>query len=174
MDALEESHGVRSVAYEMLGPPRLSKLLFEGAILRRLCGGNLDAVAAIDPAEFAERAQREVEGDAELRTRILSAGIAVLLRDGESVLRGREVKVEPGEIGWEAAAASGWVDLRAANWERWRERVAKLLAELDGQPGAEGGSRFDMEPWQRERKIRPGALAAWIFRYEDAGERIKR
>jgi hypothetical protein len=31
-----------------------------------------------------------------------------------------------------------------------------------------------MEPWQRERRIRPGALAAWIFRYEDEGERIKR
>ena len=33
--ALEEQHGVRSVAFENLGPPRLSKLLFEAHLLRR-------------------------------------------------------------------------------------------------------------------------------------------
>jgi NAD(P)-dependent dehydrogenase (short-subunit alcohol dehydrogenase family) len=36
MAELEMEHQVESVAYEMLGPPRLSKLLFEGAILARL------------------------------------------------------------------------------------------------------------------------------------------
>jgi len=38
MEALEAEAGIRSVAYEMLGPPRLSKLLFEGELLRRLAG----------------------------------------------------------------------------------------------------------------------------------------
>ena len=33
--ALEREHGVHSVAFENLGPPRLSKLLFEGDLLRR-------------------------------------------------------------------------------------------------------------------------------------------
>src|SRR5688572_15946218 len=37
MEALEREHGVEAVAYEMLGPPRLSKLLFESALLARLC-----------------------------------------------------------------------------------------------------------------------------------------
>src|SRR5207253_8746861 len=32
--ALEEEHGVRSVAFENLGPPRVSKLLFEADLLR--------------------------------------------------------------------------------------------------------------------------------------------
>jgi hypothetical protein len=36
MEALEREHGVEAIAYEMLGPPRLSKLLFEVALLRRL------------------------------------------------------------------------------------------------------------------------------------------
>ena len=36
MERWETEHGIGSVAYEMLGPPRLSKLLFEAAILRRL------------------------------------------------------------------------------------------------------------------------------------------
>ena len=174
MDALEEESGSRAVAYEMLGPPRLAKLLFEGEILRRLADGSLDRAAALAPEEVAARASRLLEEDADLRTRILSIGLPILLADGERVLRGREVKVGLDERGPEAAARSGWVDLRAANWAAWQRRVGEVLRRLDSRSGAEGGSRWDMEPWQRERRIRPGALAAWIFRYEDEGERIKR
>ena len=35
---LEAEHGVNSVAFEILGPPRLSKLLFEAHLLHRSCG----------------------------------------------------------------------------------------------------------------------------------------
>jgi NAD(P)-dependent dehydrogenase (short-subunit alcohol dehydrogenase family) len=174
MDALEAERGTRAVAYEMLGPPRLAKLLFEGEILRRLADESLDRAAALEPADVAERAERMVTEDRDLRTRILSAGLPILLPDGGRVLRGREVHVGPEEGGAEAAARKGWVDLRAGNWATWRRRVADVLAQLGSTPGAEGGSRWDMEPWQRERRIRPGAMAAWIFRYEDEGERIKR
>jgi hypothetical protein len=66
------------------------------------------------------------------------------------------------------------VDLRAENWAAWRGRVAQVLETIGGVPGADGGSRWDIEPWHRGRTIRPGALAAWVFRYEDQGERIKR
>jgi hypothetical protein len=175
MDALEREGGHRSVGFEMLGPPRLTKLLFEGEILRRLCDRCLDRAASVDPDDFARAAQRLVEDDADLRTRILSANLAVLLADGERVLRGRTVEIEPapGESA-DAAAAKGWVDLRPGNWQTWRERVAAVLSRVAGEPGADGGSRWDIEPWHRERSIRPGALAAWIFRYEDEGERIKR
>lgn len=173
MDALEEESGSHAVAYEMLGPPRLAKLLFEGEILRRLADGSLDRAAELDPADAAERAGRLLEEDADLRTRILSIGLPILLGDGERVLRGREVKVGM-EGGLDSATRRGWVDLRASNWATWSTRVAAVLARMDANHGAEGGSRWDMEPWQRERRIRPGALAAWIFRYEDEGERIKR
>jgi len=174
MDELEAEHGSHAVAYEMLGPPRLAKLLFEGEILRRLCGGELDRAAEIDPPAFAAEAQALVEGDEDLRTRMLSIGLPIWLADGAGVLRGREVQVEPEDGRWEAAARAGWVDLRPANWATWLARIRDVRGRVDGNPGAEGGSRWDMEPWQRERKIRPGALAAWIFRYEDAGERNKR
>ena len=33
---LEQEHGVRSVAFEMLGPPRLTKMLYESFIWSRL------------------------------------------------------------------------------------------------------------------------------------------
>lgn len=106
---------------------------------------------------------------------MLSANLALLLPDGARLLRGRKVEIEPapGEA-LDDTAWKGWVDLRAANWEAWRDRAVSVLARVSGEPGPEGGSQWDMEPWHRERSIRPGALAAWVFRYEDEGERIKR
>jgi len=175
MEGLERGAGQRSVGFEMLGPPRLTKLLFEGEILRRLCEGGLERAAGLDPRAFADESERLVHSDHDLRTRILSANLAVLLGDGARVLRGRKVVVEPepGEAVSDTAW-KGWVDLRPANWEAWRGRAASVLARVDAGPGADGGSQWDIEPWHRERSIRPGALAAWIFRYEDEGERIKR
>lgn len=175
MDDLERESGERSVGFEMLGPPRLTKLLFEAEILRRLCGGALDRVAELDPDETARAAEALVRDDADLRTRIVSSNLAVLLPDGERLLRGRKVAIEP--AGGEAAddtARKGWVDLRARNWGAWRERVRQVMGRVGAAPGPEGGSRWDMEPWHRTRAIRPGALAAWVFRHEDQGERIKR
>jgi hypothetical protein len=158
----------------MLGPPRLTKLLYEGEILRRL-RGRLEDAEVLEPDAFAREAERLVTEDDDLRTRILSANLAVLLADGARLLRGRKVEIEPcpGEE-VEDTAWKGWVDLRPANWETWRERAVSVLARVIAEPGAEGGSQWDIEPWHRERTIRPGALAAWIFRYEDEGERIKR
>jgi hypothetical protein len=174
MDDLQEARGTRSVGFEMLGPPRLTKLLYEAEILRRLCSG-LDAASALEPEAFSRAAEELVNDDADLRTRILSSKLAVLLGDGERVLRGRKVEVEPADGDTPAQTArNGWVDLRAENWAAWRDRIRGILADLDGRAGPEGGSRWDAEPWQQSRTIRPGALAAWIFRHEDKGERIKR
>jgi NAD(P)-dependent dehydrogenase (short-subunit alcohol dehydrogenase family) len=176
MDALEEERGVRSVAYEMLGPPRLSKLLFEAELLARLFG-TLDLAAELDPDETARAARALVDGDADLRQRIVSIGLPVLLPDGRSLLRGPVVKVPP-EPGRPAdhprVVDAGWVDLRAANWARWRERCATLRADIRDRPGLEAGSRADIEYGDDTGRLRPGRLAAWIFRYEDRGERIKR
>ena len=68
---------------------------------------------------------------------------------------------------------NGWVDLRARNWHKWRERAAAMLQEVEGRPGPDQGSRFDTEPGSRRLQLRPGRMAAWIFRKEDRGERVK-
>jgi hypothetical protein len=174
MEGMMEAHG-ESVAYEMLGPPRLAKLLFEAAILRRMTGGALDPVALLDPEETAHRAEALVLGNEALRTGILSIGLPIVLSDGERVLRGAEIKMRPrkGEP-WEAVVEHGWVDLRPINWARWTARVREILSKLGAESDAAGGSRWDIEPWEQSRTVRPGALAAWVFRYEDRGERIKR
>lgn len=176
MEELEREHGVTSVAFEMLGPPRVSKLLFESAILARLYS-DLQQLSELDAADTACRALELVEKDADLRTRILSIGLPILLPDGERVLRGPEVKVapDPGQSVRDARLVdNGWVDLRAVNWRKWRERAANMLQEVEGLPGPEHGSQFDHEPGDRGRDIRPGRMAAWILRHEDKGERSKR
>ena len=177
MDELEREHGVEAIAYEMLGPPRLAKLLFEGAILSRLAGGRLADAARLDPEEAAAAALALVERDDDLRIRILSVGLPILLPDGERVLRGAEIRVgpEPGEAAdHDRLVENGWVDLRAENWTRWRERAGAMLASAGRSGGADAGSASDLEAWHRAGEIRPGTLAAWIFRHEDRGERIKR
>jgi hypothetical protein len=177
MERLEAEQGIESVAYEMLGPPRLSKLLFEASLLRRLYEG-LSDVATLDPAATAERADAFIRGDADFRSRILSIGLPIMLPDGERVLRGADVKVTPGDDDSRRdanrIADAGWVDLRASNWERWRERALAIRAAHARCSGADGGTRRELEAWLPDDRIRPGALAAWIFRYEDHGERVKR
>jgi len=177
MEVLEGREESRAVAYEMLGPPRLSKLLFEAEILRRGYA-TLDAAASLEADDAAARAAALIRGDGDLRQRIVTIGLPILLSDGSSVLRGPEVKVPPtgmgGEEPDERILARGWIDLRAENWKRWRGRVRELARELRSRSGIEEGSRGDHEYGDDEERIRPGRLAAWIFRHEDAGERIKR
>ena len=176
MAALERENGVEAVAYEMLGPPRLSKLLFESAILARLHGA-LHDVATMDADSTAAAAHRLVMGDADLRSRMLTIGLPILLPDGASLLRGPDVKVtpEPGQSALDPRLAdAGWVDLRPANWRKWSERARHMLHELNAGPGPHDGSQVDSEPGDRGSSIRPGRMAAWVFRYEDRGERTKR
>ena len=176
MEALEEAHGVQGVAYEMLGPPRLSKLLFEAAILQRLFG-TVDSAAGLDPEATARRAGELVSADDDLRQRIVTIGLPILLPDGVSMLRGPRLKVIPEDdesVDAQILIDRGWVDLRAANWERWRERIRSFRDELLARPSLDAGSHGDHEYGEATGRIRPGRLGAWIFRYEDEGERIKR
>ena len=175
MEGLEEAHGVEGIAYEMLGPPRLTKLLFESAILERLLE-TLAKAASLDPTEVASRAADLISTDADLRQRIVSTGLPILLPGGDEVLRGPTVLVplEDGEPLSTQVVDSGWVDLRAENWQRWSQRCKNVLRELAARPGLEAGSISDHDHGDRSGRIRPGHLAAWIFRTEDAGLRIKR
>lgn len=175
MEAMEAEQG-RSVAFEMLGPPRLAKLLFEGELLRRLFGTR-EAAQGLDPQDTAERTRALIREDADLRQRMLSVGLPILLPDGGSLLRGPRVDVPPAPdvpVGDPRLVERGWVDLRASNWARWSKRLAAFEAELAARPGVEDGSVGDHEFGDDQPEIRPGRLAAWIFRYEDQGERIKR
>lgn len=174
MEALEDRHGVRSIAFEMLGPPRLNKLLFEAHILERLYG-DLETGAALDPAETAKEAERLVDDDRRLRTDMLSIGIPIVRPDG-LLLRGPAVKIEPpeGMIDVDRLAHQGWVDLRPGSWVQWRDRCRYMVDLCRTAPGVDEGSRTDIDLRAWSGRIRPGSLAAMVLRVEEKGERIKR
>ncbi len=181
--ALENAHGVSSVAFENLGPPRLSKLLFEAHLLRREYQ-TMERVRGSEPGEMAGRTSARVESDAALRRDIVSIGIPVLMADGR-LLRGPECKIPPVTREDEAFAVTperveawaeaGWVDLREANMARWRDRFRRIRGEMDDIPERDTSSRFlrDRQFWGAEEKIQPGKVVGWIFAVEEQGARMK-
>lgn len=181
--ALEDQHGVKSVAFENLGPPRLTKLLFEADLLRRSFG-TMEAVGRAAAAEIGRALLADLEKDAAHRSQILSIGIPILLPDGR-LLRGPECKIPlaggPADSHAvtservETWAQAGWVDLREANLERWRQRFARIQAEVQAIPAAESSSRFlrDRQFWSEAGHIQPGKVVGWIFSVEEHGARMK-
>lgn len=181
--ALEDAHGVRSVAFENLGPPRLSKLLHEADLLRRSYR-TMDAVRAATASELSRRLAEDIAKDAAHRREIVSIGIPILLPDGR-LLRGPECKIPPvasaaesHEITpahLEAWIRAGWVDLREPNMALWKDRFDRIDAEIAGIPAADSSSRFlrDRQFWGAEGVIQPGKLVGWIFATEEKGARMK-
>lgn len=168
--SLEEEHGVRSVAFEMLGPPRLTKLLFEAYLLSRLYP-SVRALAEADPACAAIDCERLVrEGDPAARRQILSVGIPILLSNGEDVLRGEKVAVSPDGRGADIAPR-GWVDLRPANLATWVRRARAIAAVARDTRTGSNARWTAIDP---DAAIEPARMAVWVFEEEDEGYRIKR
>src|SRR5688500_14162935 len=168
--ALEERHGVRSVAFEMLGPPRLTKLLFEAYLLSRLYP-SVRALAGADASCVARDCERLIrEQEPMVRRQILSVGIPILLADGDHMLRGEKVVVPPEDRGADIAYR-GWVDLRPANLSLWVKR-ARAIAAVD--PDTRTGSSARWTAIDPDAPIEPARMAVWVFEEEDEGYRIKR
>jgi hypothetical protein len=183
MKKLEQEHGVDSVAFEMLGPPRLSKLLYE-AYLFHLCFGDIRSVASTTPQVLSERLFTLVQNDPGLRSQIISIGIPILLPDGKSLLRAESIKIPPyrGEdelpVSQESInqwAHDGWVDLRESNMKVWRSRFVEIVRMVESIPQEETSSRtmHNKDYWENLTQIDPGKICGWIFTYEEKGKRMK-
>ena len=183
--ALEKEHDVRSVAFENLGPPRLSKLLHEADLLRRAFD-TMEAVRAATAGRAVARTGRpRAPATPRAGAEIVSIGIPILLPDGR-LLRGPECKIPPGSAARarptrsrreriEAWARAGWVDLREANMAAWKARFDRIEAEIEAIPAADTSSRFlrDRQFWSAEGVIQPGKVVGWIFATEEKGARMK-
>lgn len=170
LEKLEAEHGVRSIAFEMLGPPRLTKLLYEAYVLG-LLSPSVRALSRADAKALSREAEallREREPD--LRRQILSVGLPILLGDGQSILRGETVVVPPDGRGADTAQR-GWVDLRPANMEQWIRRASEMTA-VPRDPSTGSGARWTSV--DADSAIEPPRMAVWIFEEEDHGVRIKR
>jgi NAD(P)-dependent dehydrogenase (short-subunit alcohol dehydrogenase family) len=173
--ALESEAGRRAVAFEMLGPPRLTKLLWE-SYLCALLRPTVRALADSRAGELSAAAHARIERDTVLRSHILSVGIPILTPDGDRVYRGRQVAV-PGDGGDpRAAAPRGWVDLRPEQFGGWITRAREMVAQAERRArcSTESGSGVDWTAIGADDPIEPARFATWVFRFEDRGERIKR
>ena len=180
---LESEGSVPSVALGDLGPPQLSKYLFELYLCRAVFENLEGAAAGLRQDDAGQRLASVLEARPGLRSAIVSVGIPVLLPDGRTFLRGPEIKI-PGydpsvgprrasqeEI--DAWATKGWVDLRAANLVRWAERLEHVLASRRG--GSAGASDALAHDTYGRDDFRIGEVVAWVFSNEPEfrGFRIK-
>lgn len=183
MKKLEEEYNSESVAFEMLGPPRLSKLLYEAQILKILYGSMLNVIKQ-NPVDMSKRAEELINNNRMLRSQIISIGIPILLSDGKSLIRGTEIKIPPfrGENEFEINAElidvwahDGWVDLREKNFQLWVNRINRIIEETEKIPPEDTSSRYvrDREFWNNYQEIDIGKIVGWLFIYEELGERMK-
>jgi hypothetical protein len=183
MKRLEQQYGVDSVAFEMLGPPRLSKLLYEAQILKILYGSMLNVIKQ-NAKDVSNKAEELVRNNRVLRSQIISIGIPILMSDGKRLIRGPEIKIPPyrGENELHITpenidlwAHDGWVDLREKNFELWINRFKRIIEETEKIPKEDTSSRFvrDRDFWNNYEEIDIGKIVGWLFIYEELGERMK-
>jgi hypothetical protein len=179
---LERRHGAQSVAFEMLGPPRISKLLFEAHLLREVFG-DMDAAREAGAEAMRDRLDALVREHPETANRIAAVGIPILLDNGE-MIRGPKILVpndaEDEELTAErreAWARDGWVDLRLANCEHWQQRFEAIRQEIEDLPEDDSSSRYprNRQFWtEKNSVIMPGKIVGWILSIEEKGQRMKR
>jgi len=167
---LEKQYRIDSVAFEILGPPRLSKLLYEAYLLKRVYS-KMKNVLAQTPEKLSTALWEFIKRDDDTRVRIISIGLPILLPDGEHMLRGPIIKGQN--------ADAGWIDLTPANLKRWQDRLRAILAELGADSLTDASSRIDrrfpgQRAWAPDDGLDIGEIAGWLFIHEDEGERIKR
>lgn len=183
MKRLEAQHKTKSIAFEILGPPRLSKLLFEAYLLQRSFR-SMEAVRKSGSKELSSRLEKLVREDAELRSQVISIGIPILMPDGKTLLRGKDIKVPPyrGENelkitdkSLNAWAHDGWLDLRPKNMDRWKWRFTTIIDSASQIPSDDSSSRYqrNRQYWDNFDIIEPGKLVGWIFSEEEKGKRMK-
>jgi hypothetical protein len=157
LTALEQEHQQEGVAFEILGPPRLSKLLWEGYLLRR--HGQLESLLvavfnepqsvsvgrrlevfdnAFDSGQLCTVINDELALDQETRSRILSIGLPIATQDLK-LLYGPVValmRAYPGLTLGEVLAdpkrrrsflENGAVELLPSNLERWKGWLSAAL-----------------------------------------------
>jgi hypothetical protein len=174
-----------SVALGRLGPPELSKLLFEAQLLKESFGSISGVLGDDAGRNSADAVSRQLVAHLEkstVRYTAPSIGIPILMPDGKTLLRGPRINVpevsghrtevplaKPGQV--DAWARKGWIDLRPANCAVWLGRLAKMLAAR-AELRTEGSAAASIRTYIGN-VFEIGEVVAWIFNNEMGGHRIK-
>lgn len=183
MQHLEGNHDTQSIAFELLGPPRLAKLLFEAHLLDR----TTDSVIGLpdkDPDDVSAAMEAFIHENDRLRQEIVSTGTGILLSDGKRLLLGPELNnpeppvrqgATPSSDKIDDWAEEGWVDLRPVNIERWQARLSELLEwrEESHSPRFSSANALRETYWLGDDTRSLGRLVSWILEHEERGSRLK-
>jgi hypothetical protein len=179
MRRLERETKSHSVATGELGPPKLTKLLYE-AYLIKIKYPTLHAVVDRPAGEVALALWRYLQRNHELRNTIISIGVPILPPEGNRLVRGPRISV-PEYAGQSSLAVNrqaidewaerGWLDLRKKNVEHWQARFRLMLRSAQ-TIHRQGSAEITMEAYRHE-DIRIGEVVGWIFNNEEEGYRIK-
>jgi len=179
---LEKKEGIPSIAIGQLGPPQLSKLLYETYLLEQIYTSFDEA--ARDTSSFvqmAKKVEKYVLNNVGIQQMITSLGLPILLPDGKTILRGPtisipESKIHPkimvgSEDDIDCWAKQGWVDLRPSNMEIWKKRIQQIVASQNNE-FCEGSAMYNVESYL-EKNFKTGDIVGWIMANEFKGYRIK-
>lgn len=183
LEELEKIHEVDSVAFELLGPPRLSKLLYEIYLLKKI-RTTMPAIVQSNPDELSDECFSLIKSNNKLRNDIISIGIPIMYPDGKSVLRGNEMKIPPYRGDDELTVTpenidlwcnDGWVDLRVQNMVNWQRRIKAIMDEANSIHYSDTSSMHvrTKKYWNNFEVIDLGKVVGWIFIREEKGERMK-
>lgn len=177
---LEKKTNSHSVAIGQLGPPELSKLLYEAHLLK-LQFRTLQEVLDHSPGEISEVLHNFIQNN-EIRNLITSIGIPILAPDGKTVYRGPKINIPEYRGDFKISvnadkidewAQKGWVDLRPANFEIWQQRFEQMLYSASAFSN-EGSAAITLKSYLYY-DIRIGEVVGWIFNNDPKikGYRIK-
>lgn len=175
---IEQETGSHSVALGQLGPPELSKLLYEAHLLK-LNYGTLNTVMDTPATDLSETVFHYLLENDRLRATIAAIGVPILTPDGKSLIRGPRLnipesiyhEVDVTEEKVDRWARKGWVDLRPSNFAEWQDRFRRMRRTRH-MLHSRGTSSVTMKTYLPET-IEIGAVVAWIFNNDQEGYRIK-
>src|SRR5258706_15789840 len=177
---LEEETDTYSVALGHLGPPELSKLLWEAELLK-LTYKTLKEALAVTPELISEQVYALLQSAKyeKLLQTIISIGLPILVPNGAQIIRGPYIRI-PESLECEVVftnddvdiwAEKGWVDLRPRNFAVWQKRLQKMKESRQHVHG-KGSSAVTPEIYIYN-DIRIGEVVGWIFNNEKEGDKLK-
>ncbi len=181
LQEMKEKYEGKSWAFEILGPPRLSKLIMEAEMFLQMYR-TAERFLQKDTGDIVRDMERFVMSNDSYRQTTLSIGIPVFIYPDRLLMAKRHFRDKHWEGRWKVDdrhlnffRKNEWVDISAENVERWKKRMKDILEEAHNQ---DMSSRFDrpIYNWNfedGELLIDPGEFTAWIFEKEDMGYRYK-
>ncbi len=178
---MKEKYDGKSWAFEILGPPRLSKLIMEAELLKEIYG-TAENFLKDSTDEVLRKMEEFVYKNDSYRKVALSIGIPIYIHPDKLLFARRNMRDKHWESRWTVDEKhlkffrnNEWIDISPQNVEKWRNRIEEIRREAQV---VDTSSMLDrpMYNWIWENGklvIDPGEFTAWIFENEDMGYRFK-